>query len=126
MDLVCPLLEEWARARPCTYDLSGDEGGGRFLAHADHDVSVGWVSGDLSLEFTPCFKLLVPDPDTDQQTEPQAQIFLATAFRTARFKDGSLQQVRIPDAVLRVEPEGNAALLQALNVVANQWDMLFV
>jgi hypothetical protein len=126
MDLVCPLLEEWAKTRPCTYELSGDENGGRFLAHAEHEVNLGWVSGDLSMEFTPCFKLLVPDPDTDEHTEPRAQIFLNTAFRTARFRDGSLNQVRIPDAVLRVEPEGNAALLQALNVVANQWDMLFV
>jgi class 3 adenylate cyclase len=126
MDLVWPLLEEWAKARPCTYEISGDESSGRFLAHTDHPVNLGWVAGDLSLEFTPCFKLLIPDPDTDEHTDPRAQIFLSTAFRTARFKDGSLQQVRIPDAVLRVEPEGNAGLLQALNVVANQWDMLFV
>jgi hypothetical protein len=58
-------------------------------------------------------------------TESRAQIFLSTAIRTAKFRDGSLNQVRIPDAVLRVEPQGNAGLLQALNSVANQWDPLF-
>lgn len=126
MDLVWPLLEEWALSRRCSHEIHGDESGGRFVAHGEHEVNLGWVSGDLALEFTPCFKLLVPDPDTDEQSDSRAQIFLSTAFRTARFKDGSLNQVRIPDAVLRVEPEGNAALLQALNVVANQWDMLFV
>ena len=126
MDLVCPLLEEWAQTRSCEYELSGDENGGRFVAHSEHRVNLGWVSGDLSMEFTPCFKLLVPDPDTDERTDSRAQIFLNTAYRTARFKDGSMNQIRIPDAVLRVEPEGNAGLLQALNVVANQWDMLFV
>jgi class 3 adenylate cyclase len=125
VDMVWPLLEEWAKSRPCTYTLEGDESGGRFLAHAGHDVNVGWVSGDLSMEFTPCFKLLVPDPDTDVESESRAQIFLSTAFRTARFRDGTMHQVRIPDAVLRVEPEGNAGLLTALNLVANQWDMLF-
>ena len=125
MELVCPLLEDWARLRPCTYSIEGDEMGGQFTAQSDSPVSVAWVAGDLSLEFTPCFKLLVPDPDTDEKTESRAQIFLSTAARTARFKDGSLHQVRIPDAVLRVEPHGNDSLLQALNVVANQWDPLF-
>lgn len=125
MDLVRPLLEDWARTKGIPYELAGDEMGGRFDAAADHTVHVGWVSGDLSMEFSPCFKLLVPDPDTNHMTESRAQIFLSTAVRSARFKDGSLNPVRVPDAVLRVEPQGNAGLLQALNVVANQWDPLF-
>jgi class 3 adenylate cyclase len=125
MELVCPLLEDWANTKGFPYELEGDEMGGRFAAVADHPVHLGWVSGDLSMEFTPCFKLLIPDPDTDQMTESRAQIFLSTAMRSARFRDGSLNQVRIPDAVLRVEPQGNAGLLQALNSVANQWDPLF-
>ena len=125
MDLVRPLLEEWANARGVPYQLQGDETGGRFDAMGDHPAHVGWVSGDLSMEFTPCFKLLIPDPDTDHVTESRAQIFLSTAVRSARFKDGSLNTVRVPDAVLRVEPQGNAGLLQSLNAVANQWDPLF-
>lgn len=124
-ELVCPLLEDWAKTKGWPYELAGDETAGRFDAVADHPVHVGWVSGDLSMEFTPCFKLLVPDPDTDQITDSRAQIFLSTAMRSARFRDGALNQVRIPDAVLRVEPQGNAGLLQALNTVANQWDPLF-
>jgi class 3 adenylate cyclase len=126
MDLVRPLLEDWAKTKGHAYELEGDEMGGRFHVVADHPAHVGWVSGDLSMEFTPCFKLLVPDPDTDHMTESRAQIFLSTAERSARFKDGSLNLVRVPDAVLRVESQGNEGLLQTLNVVANQWDPLFL
>jgi class 3 adenylate cyclase len=125
MDLVRPLLEDWAKSKGVAYELEGDETGGRFDTVGDYPAHLGWVSGDLSMEFTPCFKLLIPDPDTDQMTESRAQIFLSTAVRSARFKDGSISPVRVPDAVLRVEPQGNAGLLQALNVVANQWDPLF-
>jgi class 3 adenylate cyclase len=124
-ELVLPLLEDWAQRLSCEVKVDRREGGGHFKAQGEHDASVGWVYGDLSQEFTPCFKLFVPDPDTDEETQIRAQIFLATAFRTVRFRDGTLHPVRIPDAVLRVEPDGNDSLLQALNVVANQWDPLF-
>lgn len=80
---------------------------------------------DLSKEFTPCFKLLVHDQDTDEEMEPQAQIFLSTAARTVRFLDGTLRTGRIPDAVLRVTAQENDSLLHALNSLANQWDSLF-
>ena len=125
-ELVIPLLEDWARKTDRTYSLEEEEGSGRFLAAGEPSTAVGWVFGDLSLEFTPCFKLLIPDPDTDEETETRAQIFLSTAVRSMRFKDGKLHPVRIPDAVLRVEPKGNEGLLQALNSVANQWDALFL
>lgn len=125
MDMVWPLLEGWAKAKEIPFEIEGDESGGRFDATDGHRVHVAWVSGDLSMEFTPCFKLLVPDPDSNVMSESRAQIFLSTAMRAARFTDGTLQQVKLPDSVLRVEPEGNADLLQALNVVANQWDPLF-
>jgi hypothetical protein len=119
-------LEDWATQRPGRSGVEGDEFAGRFFAEGDHTTSVGWVFGDLSQEFTPCFKLFVQDPDTDVETETRAQVFLATANRAVRFRDGKMHQVRIPDAVLRVEPRGNDSLLQALNVVANQWDALFI
>ena len=125
--IVLPQLEEWARAGEVRYDLRvGDDDGTMTFGADGAQRRLGWVFGDLSTEYTPCFKMFVPDPDTDEDTDARAQIFLATALRTVRFKDGTLHQVRIPDAVLRVEPEGNASLLQALNVVANQWDPLFV
>jgi hypothetical protein len=123
--LVLPLLEDWAQRLQSDYRIERDDGGGVFMAHGEHETSVAWVFGDLSQEFTPCFKLFVRDPDTNEDTPLRAQIFLATATRTVRFKDGGLHPVRIPDAVLRVESEGNEALIQALNVVANQWDALF-
>jgi hypothetical protein len=123
--LVLPLLEEWAQRPKAEYLIDTRDGGGLFTARGEHEASVSWVHGDLSQEFTPCFKLFVRDPDTNEDTPLRAQIFLATATRTVRFKDGSLHPVRIPDAVLRVESAGNEGLLQALNVVANQWDALF-
>jgi class 3 adenylate cyclase len=125
-ELVIPLLEEWARKTDRTYSLEEEAGSGRFVAEGEWPTVVAWVFGDLSLEFTPCFKLLIPDPDTDEETETRAQIFLSTAVRSMRFKSGQLHPVRIPDAVLRVEPQGNQGLLQALNSVANQWDALFL
>jgi hypothetical protein len=81
--------------------------------------------GDLSLEFTPCFKLFVDDPDREQVADQTAQIFLSTANRMARLADGTNHSIRIPDAVLRVHPGHHEALLHALNAVANQWDSLF-
>jgi class 3 adenylate cyclase len=124
-ELVIPQLEEWAKLQQHEYRLDMDDWSGRLSIDCDPVTVIGWVFGDLSQEYTPCFKMFVPDPDTDEHTETRAQVFLATALRTVRFKDGGMHQVRIPDAVLRVEPEGNASLLQALNVVANQWDALF-
>ena len=124
-ELVLPLLEAWARQRERPYELEPGEWAGHFAIDVDHPLTLAWVFGDLSQEYTPCFKLFVQDADSDEPTESRAQIFLSTSLRTARFSDGTLQQVRIPDAVLRVEPEGNASLLQALNIVANQWDPLF-
>lgn len=125
-DLVIPLLQDWASKSGRTFRLEEMSGGGGFREVAEQPTELVWVFGDLSLEFTPCFKLLVPDPDTDEETETRAQIFLSTAQRTMRFKSGELHPVRIPDAVLRVESEGNESLLQALNSVANHWDALFL
>lgn len=126
-ELVLPQVEEWAKHQDeCSYGIDAEEWSGHVSVEGKAGrTSLGWVFGDLSQEYTPCFKLFVPDPDTDEVSETRAQVFLATALRTVRFSDGSVHQVRIPDAVLRVEPEGNAGLLQALNVVANQWDPLF-
>lgn len=124
-ELVCPLVEEWARRENRDFRLEQDEGGGRYLENTTPPKSFAWVFVDLSLEFTPCFKLMIADPDTDEATEPEAQIFLSTAARTARLKDGTMQTVRIPDAVLRVKSHENDSLLHALNSVANQWDSLF-
>jgi len=124
-ELVLPQLHDWADAQDVPYTIDDEDGVGRLVIQTQPETSLGWVFGDLASEYTPCFKLLVADPDTDEHEPMRAQVFLATAMRTVRFKDGSMHQVRIPDAVLRVEPEGNASLLQALNVVANQWDALF-
>ena len=124
--LVLPQLEEWAAKTGRTSRTNGDEMTGVFSVDGDEPTSVGWVFGDLSQEYTPCFKLFVADPDTDEESVSGAQIFLATSLRTVRFGDGTLHQVRIPDAVLRVEREANESLLQALNVIANQWDALFL
>ncbi|HEX9775118.1 MAG TPA: adenylate/guanylate cyclase domain-containing protein [Actinomycetota bacterium] len=124
-ELVLPQVERWANDLGVPYKLEPEDWCGHFEAEGERKTSLGWVFGDLSQEYTPCFKLFVADPDTDHPTAAEAQIFLATVQRTVRFADGSMQQVRIPDAVLRVKEEGNAGLLQALNVVANQWDAMF-
>ena len=124
-EVVIPQIEAWAKQGGHGCRIDGDEFSGSISIDCPPPTTIGWVFGDLSQEYTPCFKLFVPDPDTDEMTQTCAQIFLATAPRTVRSSDGTMHQVRIPDAVLRVEPEGNASLLQALNVVANQWDPLF-
>lgn len=124
-ELVLSLVQEWAKQEnyACTVDAQAE--GGRIIFSAPLNKTLAWVFVNLSQEFTPCFKLLIHDPDTDEDIEPQAQIFLSTAARTVRFRDGTLHSVRIPDAVLRVSTHENDALLHALNSVANQWDSLF-
>jgi hypothetical protein len=92
---------------------------------AESGRSLGWVFVDLSREFTPCFKLLVQDLESDEVTQSEAQIFLSTAGRAVRLRDGTEQQIRVPDAVLRIRRGEHEALLHALNGVANQWDSLF-
>lgn len=124
-ELVLPQVEEWAQAGGHQHRAEVTEWGGTLSIECGPTTTLGWVFGDLSQDYTPCFKLFLPDPDTDEETESAAQMFLATAMRTVRFKDGTLHQIRIPDALLRVRQAGNESLLQALNTVANQWDALF-
>ncbi|HET6781268.1 MAG TPA: adenylate/guanylate cyclase domain-containing protein [bacterium] len=124
-ELVLPLLQDWARQQNRNFRLEQNEHGGQFIEGGATPKVLAWILADLSREFTPCFKLLIPDPDTDEQTNAAAQIFLSTAARTVRFRDGTSNTVRIPDAVLRVDPE-EESLLHALNSVANQWDSMFL
>lgn len=120
-DLVLPLVEEWGGG---SLAIAESDGRGRVELSAD-GKSLAWVLVDLSREFSPCFKLLVSDLDRDDPTESEAQVFLSTAARTVWLRDGSEQIIRVPDAVLRIRPGANEALLNALNAVANQWDSLF-
>ena len=124
-ELVLPLVQDWAKQEHHDGRLEKGVEGGRFVVNTTPPKTLAWVFVDLSQEFIPCFKLLIHDPDTDEDMEPQAQIFLSTAGRTVRFLDGTLRTVRIPDAVLRVTTQENDSLLHALNSVANQWDSLF-
>jgi class 3 adenylate cyclase len=125
--LVLPLLRKWADGGAPGYEVEeeSDRGALRFAGSDGRPKSLGWVFVDLSLEFTPCFKLFVDDPDREQVAEQTAQIFLSTANRMARLADGTNHSIRIPDAVLRVHAGHHEALLHALNAVANQWDSLF-
>jgi len=124
-ELVLPLIQDWAGQQNRKFRLQQHDQGGQVVEDGATPKTLAWVFADLSREFTPCFKLLVPDPDTDEQTDSSAQIFLSTAARTVRFRDGTSHTVRIPDAVLRVDSE-EGSLLHALNAVANQWDSMFL
>jgi hypothetical protein len=126
-DNVLPLIQAWASRESRSIQLEQpDDDCGRLVAPGLPPTTLAWIFADLSTEFTPCFKLLVPDPDTDQASESEAQVFLSTASRAVRSKDGSLHSVRIPDAILRVTASEDDSLLYALNTVANQWDSLFM
>ncbi|MDA1188441.1 MAG: hypothetical protein O2854_02000 [Chloroflexi bacterium] len=122
---VLPLQAEWAEKEGREFTLDAGDMGGKF-SEAGGAKSVEWVFIDLSAEFSPCFKLFVDDPDNNMPVHPDAQIFLSTAQRQVRFKDGSFSAIRIPDAILRVGDQDDQALLHALNSLANQWDPLFV
>jgi class 3 adenylate cyclase len=124
-ELVLPLVQDWAVQAKIDGRLEENPDGGRYVWESSRPKTLAWAMVNLSQEFTPCFKLLIHDPDTDEEVESQAQIFLSTAARTVKFRDGSLHTVRIPDAVLRVSAQENDSLMYALNLVANQWDSLF-
>jgi len=124
-ELVLPLVDEWADGRGQVLAIENSGGRGRVELSADTGKTLSWAFVDLSREFSPCFKLLVSDLERDDLTESEAQVFLSTAARTVWLRDGSEQTIRVPDAVLRIRPAGNEALLNALNAVANQWDSLF-
>lgn len=124
-NLVLPLVQEWAEGTGEPYELKQEADIGSLTTAAAGGKKLGWVIVDLSREFTPCFKLFVDDPDRPDPAEHNAQIFLSTAQRMARFADGSHHTIRIPDAVLRVRGGRHEPLLHALNAVANQWDSLF-
>lgn len=125
-EMVVPQVQAWAAQEQRAFALEQpDEFSGRLIEPGPPVKSLAWVFIDLSTEFTPCFKLLCPDPDTDVASESEAQIFLSTSTRTVRWKDGTLHPVRIPDAILRVRASEEDSLIYALNTVANQWDMLF-
>lgn len=125
-ETVLPLVQAWGKQENVNLLLDQrDDDAGSLVAEGPPAKALAWIFVDLSTEFSPCFKLLVPDPDTDQHSESEAQIFLSTATRTVRFGDGTLHTVRIPDAILRVKATEDDSLLHALNTVANQWDSLF-
>lgn len=123
-DLVLPLVAKWAETngRALVRDEHGD--GGSFTLD-ERGRSLAWIFVDLSREFTPCFKLLVQDLDSDEVMDSEAQIFLATASRSVWLADGTQEMIKVPDAVLRIRRGEHEALLHALNAVANQWDSLF-
>jgi class 3 adenylate cyclase len=124
-DLVLPLVSSWGSSRKQQLDWRADTHGGRIVINDARGRTLSWIFVDLSREFTPCFKLLVPDLDSEEHTESEAQIFLSTAGRTVRLGDGTEHVIRVPDAVLRIRPGQHEALLHALNAVANQWDSQF-
>jgi class 3 adenylate cyclase len=126
-ETVLPLAQAWAAQERRDFQLEQhDEDSGRFFEAGPPPKALAWVFIDLSMEFTPCFKLFCPDPDSDHESDSEAQVFLSTASRALRFRDGTLHTVRIPDAILRVKASDEDSLLYALNNVANQWDSLFV
>jgi class 3 adenylate cyclase len=125
--VVLPLAKQWAETSGVDFAVQEetDRGSIRFTGAEGRQRQVAWVFVDLSSEFTPCFKLFVDDPDSEEVATQSAQIFLSTAARVIRLPDGTQHTMRIPDAVLRVHPGGDDSLLHALNGVANQWDSLF-
>jgi class 3 adenylate cyclase len=125
-DLVVPLVTEWGdrHGESLSIEERGDRG--RIRLDEGGARTLSWVFVDLSREFTPCFKLLVQDVDTDEVMQSEAQIFLATAARSVWLADGTEQVIKVPDAVLRIRRGEHEPLLHALNAVANQWDSLFL
>jgi class 3 adenylate cyclase len=124
-DLVLPLVTEWGESQSGSHAFEERGERGRMTID-ENGRALSWVFVDLSREFTPCFKLLVQDPDTDAVMESEAQVFLATASRSVWLADGSEQVIKVPDAVLRIRRGEHEPLLHALNAVANQWDSLFI
>ncbi len=124
-ELVLPQVSEWGDRRGAALAVEEREERGRITID-EQGRTLSWVFVDLSREFTPCFKLLVQDPDTDAVVESEAQVFLATATRSVWLADGTEQSIKIPDAVLRIRRGEHEPLLHALNAVANQWDTLFI
>jgi class 3 adenylate cyclase len=124
-DLVLPLVHEWAEAADRAVATDQQEGRGRIALAGTPPKTLSWVFVDLSREFTPCFKLLVHDIESDEVGQSEAQIFLSTASRRIWLADGTDDVIRIPDAVIRIRSAEHEALLHALNAVANQWDSLF-
>ena len=123
--LVLPLVRNWAAARGQELVWDDRDGSGRIVLDEERGRTLSWIFVDLSREFTPCFKVLVPDLDSEEHTESEAQIFLSTAARTVRLEDGVEHHIRVPDAVLRIRRGEHEVLLNALNAVANQWDSHF-
>jgi hypothetical protein len=124
-DLVLPLVYEWAEQADRAVNTEEQEGRGRIVFDGSTPKTLSWAFVDLSREFTPCFKLLVDDIDSEAGGASEAQIFLSTAARRVWLVDGTDDVIRIPDAVLRIGSAEHEALLHALNGVANQWDSLF-
>jgi class 3 adenylate cyclase len=124
-ELVMPLVEEWAARTNRSCLMREVDGGGSAVLGTDPETVLSWVFDDLTGEVTPTFKFLVSDPDSDEHHPQDAQIFLATATRRVRFRDGTQHAIRVPDTIIRIHEDDDRALLMALNTVANQWDTLF-
>lgn len=124
-ELVLPLLQDWAARTDHSCAIEESASGGSVAFGTERPTVVSWIFDDLTTEVTPTFKFFVSDPDTDENHPQQAQIFLATATRRVRFRDGTQHAIRVPDTIIRLHEDDDRALLMALNTVANQWDTLF-
>jgi class 3 adenylate cyclase len=125
-DLVLPLVNEWVESTGRPLERREQDERGRIALDGDGARTLSWIFVDLSREFTPCFKLLVQDLDSDEMMDSEAQVFLSTATRSVWLADGTEEMIKVPDAVLRIRRGEHEALLHALNAVANQWDSLFI
>jgi len=124
-EFVLPQILAWAREQSLATEQEIREHGGKLVIRGQPATTVAWVYDDLSGEFTPSFKFFVEDPDRDEATGQDAQIFVATASRKLKYADGSVHTTRVPDAIIRVNDQEDNALLHSLNLVANQWDSMF-
>lgn len=124
--VVMPLVQGWAASERRRFRLYQREGGGEYVEDAQPSrKSVQWVFQDLNGEYS-SFKLFLDDPTADvRNPEPIAQMLLSTMQRSARFADGRLQNVRIPDSVMTFTESENTALMQVLTSFIQQYGSLF-
>ena len=123
---VLPLVRSWAKRNRRTLTTAAEENRGRIYDPATERALLSWIFIDLSVELIPSFKIFVRDGEAGPQAAAgEAELLLTTQFCNVQAKDGSSQNLRLADTVLRVRAPTDAPLLATLGQIARRWDCLF-
>lgn len=131
--LVVPLLQGWAHRNQRALETILVADRGRFYDPTTERTLMSWIFTDLAEQGIPSFKIFIQEKaDSAKHCGPlagdyvEAELLVTTFLRSIRLRDGSRQELRVPDRVLRVHTAAGEPLAAGLLRIARRWEARFV